>query len=81
MLCTRCKKINTIREEFKYCIVCRDETGMCWRCTKNPRYRIRGDLQDCCKSCLILLDGKCLKCGGPAEGTDDKICYTCKPSE
>ena len=81
MLCVKCGKLETIRDEFKYCIVCRDETGRCWRCTENPRYETHGELQDCCRDCLIILDGACVKCGGPSDGTDTHVCYTCDPQE
>lgn len=81
MLCIKCKENNTIGEEFQYCIVCRDETGMCWRCTKEKRHTILGELRDCCRACLIIEDGACTKCGGPSDGTDSKVCFECKPDQ
>ena len=81
MLCVKCKKNKTIREEFQYCIVCRDETGMCWRCTKKPCYEAGGQKYDCCSECIIILDGACIKCGKPSNGTGTKLCIECESNQ
>ena len=29
----------------------------------------------------MILDGACVKCGGPSDGTDTHVCYACDPQE
>ena len=73
-LCEKCKKKATPYEDFKLCIGCRDKTGLCWRCNENPRYDGKRQKYDCCRECLLELDGKCKKCGEPGDPEGVK-CY------